>query len=64
MNADPQAWNPRAADDGIRCRNCGSHVTKRFARVFGDNSDIPHACPECSTNVDLEREASNAGADQ
>jgi hypothetical protein len=27
--------------------NCGSKVTQRFARVFGDNEDEIHGCPEC-----------------
>jgi hypothetical protein len=25
-------------------------VTSRFARVFGDNGNEVHRCPECSTN--------------
>ena len=29
------------------CINCGSKVTQRFARVFGDNEDDIHGCPEC-----------------
>lgn len=34
---------------GSRCRNCGSFVTDRFRRVFGDNDDTVHACRRCST---------------
>lgn len=30
------------------CLNCGSHVTERFCRVFGDNSDNIYRCFECS----------------
>lgn len=36
-----------------RCRNCDSHVTERFARVFGDNQDDVHNCIDCATNRDL-----------
>lgn len=31
------------------CQNCGAYVTRTFARVFGDNRDVVHACVECST---------------
>jgi RNase P subunit RPR2 len=31
------------------CQNCGAYVTRTFARVFGDNHDVVHACLECST---------------
>ncbi|SEW32778.1 hypothetical protein SAMN05216285_4144 [Natrinema salifodinae] len=57
------SWNPTAADaDRNRtCRNCGSQVTRQFARVFGDNRDVVHACPDCSILRTLDREASNAG---
>lgn len=30
-----------------RCEACGSFVTTAFARVFGDNEDRVHGCPEC-----------------
>jgi uncharacterized protein YcgI (DUF1989 family) len=36
-----------------RCRNCGAHVTERFARVFGNNGNQVHACLDCSVNTDL-----------
>lgn len=30
------------------CQNCGSHVTKDYARVFTpDDVDQPRCCPEC-----------------
>lgn len=32
----------------VECHNCGSQVTKRFARVFGDNSDTVRGCLNCS----------------
>lgn len=36
-----------------RCRNCDSHVTEQFARVFGDNQDHVHNCIDCASNRDL-----------
>jgi RNase P subunit RPR2 len=30
------------------CANCGSPVTRRFARVFGDNDDVVWACHACT----------------
>lgn len=35
------------------CHNCGSYVTKQFARVFGDNGDQVYGCLECSTMREL-----------
>lgn len=35
-----------------QCRNCDAHVTSRFARVFGDNGDQVHRCPDCSVDPD------------
>lgn len=32
---------------GIKCQNCGAHVSDRFGRVFGDQSDVVHCCPDC-----------------
>lgn len=29
------------------CDNCGTFVTPDYARVFGDNDDVVHGCPEC-----------------
>ncbi|MFC4248249.1 hypothetical protein ACFOZ7_15145 [Natribaculum luteum] len=45
-------WTPmtsRSQTTAPRCVNCGHQVTRQFARVFGDNRDVVHACPECST---------------
>ena len=28
---------------------CGSHVSRHFVRVFGDNRNLVYACPECLT---------------
>lgn len=37
-----------------RCRNCESHVTVQFARVFGDNEDTVHNCMSCVPNAELD----------
>lgn len=29
------------------CRHCGGHVSKRFARVYGDRDNRVHRCPQC-----------------
>ena len=45
-------WTPLANENRTaapRCVSCGTQVTKQFSRVFGDNQDVVHACPECST---------------
>jgi hypothetical protein len=44
------------------CQNCGSHVSKRFARVMGDNNGKIHACPSCSLNS-VGPKAGGAGED-
>lgn len=50
MSTDLSGWNPQAAaETAPRCRNCGAQRTKQFARVFGDNDDVIHACPDCET---------------
>ena len=46
--------------DANRCRNCGSQVTARFARVFDGNRDVVHACSDCVTYRDMHRDAPNA----
>ncbi len=35
------------------CNHCGAHVSERFARVFGDERGIIHACPSCSANAGI-----------
>ena len=58
---DRPAWTPQTADVSMRrCQNCDRQVTRQFARVFGDNRDVVHACPECATLRVMDREASNA----
>lgn len=51
-NPAEEKWTPASSTGGAgasRCRNCGTQVTRQFARVFGDNRDVVHACPDCST---------------
>ncbi|WP_350355448.1 DUF7563 family protein [Halorarius litoreus] len=36
-----------------RCQNCNSFVSRQFSRVFGDNDDVVHYCPECNTFSNL-----------
>lgn len=35
------------------CENCGSFVTNRFVRVFGNGDNQVFACLNCSTNTEL-----------
>ena len=54
MSTEPThaKWTPmtsRKQTSSPRCVSCGNQVTRQFARVFGDNRDVVHACPECST---------------
>lgn len=36
------------------CTYCGSFVTQAFVRVFGDNDDTVHRCPNCADMVEIE----------
>jgi len=38
-----------------KCRNCGTHVTERFAAVFGDDADDVHRCPACDSMPRINR---------
>ena len=38
----------------VRCRACDNHVTVQFARVFGDNENVVHGCPACTTYRELQ----------
>ncbi|MFC7212978.1 hypothetical protein ACFQMM_06620 [Saliphagus sp. GCM10025308] len=54
MSTEPTQWTPMASREAAttttpECLNCGNRVTRQFARVFGDNRDDVHACPDCST---------------
>lgn len=34
------------------CRNCGSHVTEDYVRVFGeDGAETVDVCPECPDKI-------------
>ncbi|WP_408957254.1 hypothetical protein [Natrinema sp. 74] len=44
------------------CLHCGTHVTDRFRRVFGDDEDRAHRCGDCDTYARLSR-GSAAGVD-
>lgn len=37
------------------CRNCGTHVTEQFARVFGDERDRVYRCMSCDSKRRLHR---------
>jgi len=52
-------WSPA---DRSTCLHCGAHVTPRFGRVFGDDRDRAHRCPECDSHRRLSR-GSAAGVD-
>jgi len=30
-----------------KCQNCGRHVSKNYARTFGDNDNVVHHCMNC-----------------
>jgi hypothetical protein len=53
---------PLAFSESSCCEFCGSHVTDRFCRVFGDDDDRVSRCPECDTWVRI-HEGSAAGRD-
>lgn len=36
-----------------QCKECRSHVSEAFARVFGDRNGEVHACPECSVQAGI-----------
>nr|WP_141466633.1 hypothetical protein [Salinadaptatus halalkaliphilus] len=55
MNSSQDNWRPmESSTAGARCRNCGEHVTQQFARVFGDNGNIVHGCPACTTYREMQ----------
>lgn len=65
MSADPSGWTPTetAETAAPQCQNCGTQVTRQFARVFGDNADVVHACPDCETYREMKNAADSGGAD-
>nr|WP_152415768.1 hypothetical protein [Halovivax asiaticus] len=55
MDSMEQDWTPmESSGTGTRCRKCGTHVTQQFARVFGDNGDVVHGCPDCTTYREMQ----------
>lgn len=54
FGAERPNWTPfdeDKPDTGSReqCQTCERTVSRQFARVFGDNDDVVHACPHCAT---------------
>jgi len=49
MPTVPEATSHETTPGSTQCRNCGTYVSSRFARVFGDNDDQVYRCIECST---------------
>lgn len=49
----PEQMVTSASRSTQRCQNCDSFVSKQFSRVFGDNQDVVHYCPECNTFSNL-----------
>ncbi|MXR40354.1 hypothetical protein GRX01_03155 [Halobaculum sp. WSA2] len=45
------------------CVTCGTHVTERFARVFGDNRNVVRRCMDCSRAADLDESPGQEGGD-
>lgn len=43
-------------DTDRECRRCGSHVTRHFERVCGDNSDTVYRCPSCVGLYDSDKD--------
>lgn len=44
------------------CLHCGGHVSTDFRRVYGDDDQRAHRCPDCDSWVRLQ-EGSAAGND-
>jgi hypothetical protein len=53
---------PLALDARNTCAFCGSHVSTDFSRVYGDDRDRVHRCPECDTWIRIWK-GSAAGLD-
>jgi hypothetical protein len=49
----PPEWSPQQAEDNAenqsQCQSCGNHVSRDFARVFGNNDGEVWACRDCTT---------------
>ncbi|QCW05302.1 hypothetical protein [Natrinema pallidum] len=56
MSVDRPQWTPTgdASASAPTCRNCGTQVTRQFARVFGDaETNTLWHCPDCVRYRDL-----------
>jgi len=64
-------WTPKTNNTQDTCQNCNAPVDSQTARVWGDNTDTLHHCPECVTMTalkagagaveDYERRCQNTG---
>ncbi|RKD94741.1 hypothetical protein ATJ93_1583 [Halopiger aswanensis] len=45
----------RTSTSRSTCLHCGSFVTDRFRRVYGDDADRAHRCSECDSYPRLSR---------
>ena len=54
MSSDPSV-RPSSQPGENRCRNCGSFVTRDFARVFGNNYNEVFGCLECMSATNVKR---------
>lgn len=56
--------NRLKAGDGTvaenRCQNCGSFVTRDFARVFGNNRNEVFGCLDCMTATEVKKGGARA----
>jgi hypothetical protein len=61
ITLDDYTRPPRPEYDvhGHQCLNCLNDVSQRYARVFGDNDNHVHACPEC---MDAKTDAGDGAA--
>lgn len=44
-------------DDMAHCDHCDAHVSDQFARVFADDNGRIRACPSCSANAGIAKQA-------
>ncbi|WP_081927025.1 DUF7563 family protein [Halobellus rufus] len=54
---DLSGWSP---GDRSHCRHCGAHVSRDFARTFGDEDGRVHRCLACDSRARLQK-GSGAG---
>ena len=48
MLGETDRQKQRPTNDQLnRCQRCHSYISYQFARVFGDNNDQVHGCPNC-----------------